>query len=185
MLSISGTISGNGNLLTEGTVEVYYANGDYDQTVSVNSNGTFKIKSLCETEYVLKAIPGGVDEWSYLPTYYDDADNFDDAYTINMLANVIELNIDLIPFVGINDQQLNEELISIYPNPTNGNFVVDLGEQKDETTITISTIIGGKIAESTHTQSQLIDLTLNAPQGLYLITIISNGQQATYKLVKE
>ena len=134
---------------------------------------------------MLKAIPGGVDEWSYLPTYYDDADNFDDVYTINMLANVIELNIDLIPFVGINDQQLNEELISIYPNPTNGNFVVDLGEQKDETTITISTIIGGKIAESTHTQSQLIDLALNAPQGLYLITIISNGQQATYKLVKE
>ena len=73
----------------------------------------------------------------------------------------------------------------IFPNPTDGNFSIDLGEKYPTVTITITDLIGKLILSNTYNESQLLNLKLEKPAGVYLLTIESGDKKVVIRLVKE
>jgi len=84
---------------------------------------------------------------------------------------------------GLIENNFENELL-IYPNPTQGNFYVDLGENYKAVTITITDMNGKLIQSSTHGESQLLNLKLDGPVGIYLLRIESGNNKAVIRLLK-
>ena len=75
--------------------------------------------------------------------------------------------------------------ISLYPNPTSGDVLLELGEIKDAV-ITISDVTGKTISVVESGNQSNIPLPLrNFRHGLYFITIAANNEQKVMKLIKE
>jgi hypothetical protein len=72
-----------------------------------------------------------------------------------------------------------------YPNPTNGNFSVDMGSVSEHIQVSITDISGRLVESKTLSQSQVIDFSFDQPAGVYLIFIQSNDQKAVIRMVKE
>lgn len=89
-----------------------------------------------------------------------------------------------ITTVGIIENNLNAELI-VYPNPTNGKLSVDLGSTFNTIKVSIRDINAKLIQSSEFNNSQILNLNLNAPSGIYVLTIESNENRAVVRLVNE
>ena len=75
--------------------------------------------------------------------------------------------------------------IAIYPNPTKGNFSVDLDKTYNSVLITITDLTGRLIESKEYNATKLLNLKINEPAGLYLMSIESGDQKAVIRLVKE
>lgn len=75
--------------------------------------------------------------------------------------------------------------IKLFPNPTDGNFAIDLGENHQEVTITVSDMCGKIIHSTKYTNSKLLNLKLDEPAGIYLLTIESEDNKEVIRLVKQ
>jgi hypothetical protein len=73
----------------------------------------------------------------------------------------------------------------VYPNPTNGNFSIDLGDNYKLVTVSIIDLNGKQIQSNTYKNSQLLNFTLNEPAGVYLLVIVSGDKKSTIQLVKK
>ena len=71
----------------------------------------------------------------------------------------------------------------IYPNPTDGNFSIDLGVNYETTHVTITDLNGKTIQTSTYFKKQLLNLKLKESSGVYLIVIESEDKKAVCRLV--
>ena len=87
-----------------------------------------------------------------------------------------------ITTVGIIENNF-ENILVIYPNPSNGDFTIDLGAMYEKTTITITDIYGGIIEKATYHQSQILHLTIEASMGVYFMTVSVEREQVVVKLV--
>ena len=74
---------------------------------------------------------------------------------------------------------------SVYPNPTNGNFSIDLGESYPTTSIIITDLLGKTIQTNEFTNIQILNLKIDEPAGIYLLKIESGNQKVVVRLVKE
>ncbi len=83
----------------------------------------------------------------------------------------------------IENYSLNK--ISVFPNPINENFTINLGSRKEKTSITITDIAGKIISKNIYKQSQILNTTLDAPCGIYFAKINTGNNQAVIKLVKQ
>ncbi len=87
----------------------------------------------------------------------------------------------IIPML-IEEQQLN--LFTIYPNPTNGKFTVNMASYTSYSQIQITDIKGNIISTGSATQnSWSIDITTQ-PSGIYFITIKTDDSIQTKKIIK-
>uniref|UniRef100_UPI003A8E5894 T9SS type A sorting domain-containing protein n=1 Tax=Brumimicrobium sp. TaxID=2029867 RepID=UPI003A8E5894 len=86
--------------------------------------------------------------------------------------------------VGVEDIESSEN-ISIYPNPTNGDFSIDLGETIQSLTIYITDITGKEVYSNGYKSTQKVNLNLNDAPGVYFVTIEADGVQSKYKLIKK
>ena len=79
---------------------------------------------------------------------------------------------------------LNE--LSIYPNPTNGAFTIDLGEQCDEVSIRLMNSLGQIIQEDQFELLDKIDLVINNQPGVYFLEgQINQTQQFRINIIKQ
>jgi hypothetical protein len=83
---------------------------------------------------------------------------------------------------GVGIQKWATELIEVYPNPSDGNFSIDLGENYQTVKITITDLTGKLIRSDTYNESQLLILQLEEPAGVYLLTIESGAKKAVIRL---
>jgi hypothetical protein len=83
---------------------------------------------------------------------------------------------------GVGIQKWDTELIEVYPNPSDGNFSIDLGENYQTAKITITDLTGKLIRSETYNESQLLILQLEEPAGVYLLTIESGAKKAVIRL---
>ena len=86
--------------------------------------------------------------------------------------------------VGVIENDFGNELL-LYPNPTNGDFSIDLGNSYQIVTITITDLSGKKILTNTYYESQLLQLKIEEPAGVYLLMIESVNKKAVIRLIKE
>tara|TARA_B110000090_G_scaffold199178_1_gene238811 strand:+ start:99 stop:2777 length:2679 start_codon:yes stop_codon:yes gene_type:complete len=86
--------------------------------------------------------------------------------------------------LGVIENNFGNNLL-LYPNPTNGNFSIDLGKKYKTVTINIVDINGKSIQFKKFNESQLLNLKLEEPAGVYLLRIESEEKKAVIKLVKK
>ena len=89
-----------------------------------------------------------------------------------------------ITTVGIVESEFGESLV-VYPNPTNGNFSVDLGSVYNSSEIRITDMSGKLIYSKMMTESQILNLSLKEPSGIYIVSIQSDDKMAVIRLVKK
>ena len=117
---------------------------------------------------------------------FEDFDNngLDDICFLGS-DNKVRVILNMSPLTGINNfqTQLTEGLV--YPNPTNGNFSIDLGKNYQTTTIIITDIVGKVIQTQIYNKSQLLNLSIEEPAGIYLLMIESGDKKSVTRLIKE
>ena len=86
--------------------------------------------------------------------------------------------------VGIIENSFGNGLL-IYPNPTDGSFSIDLGKTYNAVSITMTDLNGKLIQSKTYSESQLLNLKLEEPAGVYLLIIETRDKKAVIRLVKE
>ncbi len=75
--------------------------------------------------------------------------------------------------------------LQVYPNPSQGEFFVDLGTKHKEINTSLMDLQGRLILSSSFEQSQILDLSIDAPSGVYLLTIESQDKKAVIRLMKK
>ena len=85
---------------------------------------------------------------------------------------------------AITENLINQEYL-VYPNPTDGDFSIDLGETYQTVSISITDLSGKLIQSKNYNESQLVNLSLEEPVGVYLLIIESGDKKAVVRLVKE
>ena len=85
---------------------------------------------------------------------------------------------------GVIENNFRNEFL-LYPNPTNGDFSIDLGKQHPSVNMKITDINGKIIMSNSYKNRQFLNLTLKEPSGVFLLEINSGAKIAVIKLVKE
>jgi len=86
--------------------------------------------------------------------------------------------------LGIIKNDFGSKLLA-HPNPTDGNFSIDLGAVYESVEIILSDINGKLIRSESFRQEQLVNIPLKEPSGIYLITVQADNRKASIKLIKE
>ena len=82
------------------------------------------------------------------------------------------------------NHQAAENAISIYPNPSNGLYTIELADYTDAS-IEIYNVLGKKVKSMQQTATKTtVDLT-GFPKGVYFVNILSNGEQISKKIILE
>jgi hypothetical protein len=74
---------------------------------------------------------------------------------------------------------------NIYPNPTKGNFSVDLDKTYNSVLITITDLSGRLIESKEYNETKLLNLKIDKPAGMYLMRIETGDQKAAIRLIIE
>ncbi|MCF8378993.1 MAG: polysaccharide lyase family 7 protein [Bacteroidales bacterium] len=86
--------------------------------------------------------------------------------------------------VGISENNFGNKL-QLYANPTNGKFSIDLGDNYQRVTITLKDLTGRLIQHNTYKDSQLLNIEIQEPAGIYLLIVESVDKKTVFSLVKE
>lgn len=86
--------------------------------------------------------------------------------------------------VGILNNDFGADF-QIYPNPTDGNFSIDLGTNYTSIQVSVNAMNGETIQSQTYRQSQRLNLSIQGAAGVYLVQIESEGKKAQVRLVKK
>ena len=136
---------------------------------------------------------GATYQWVTCPTYlnasgsatgqsYTPSTNGQYAVIVSNLGCSDTSACTTISTVGM--EQNNISNLAVYPNPTDGNFTLDLGKNYDQITIQITNSLGQVVENSVYSEFQLIDIQLEAESGIYFVEIITNeGLRSKVKLV--
>ena len=89
-----------------------------------------------------------------------------------------------ITSAGIIENNFGDDLV-VSPNPTDGNFSIDLGANYENAQITITDLSGKLIESKNFTNSQVLNLYLDEASGIYLVSIQAGNKKAIIQLVKE
>ena len=89
-----------------------------------------------------------------------------------------------ISSVGVIENDFGNKLV-IYPNPSKGNFSIDLGTSYKEVQVTITDLSGSVIQSLDFNELQYAPILLDGANGVYILSILSGNKQAIIKLVKE
>ncbi|MCK5134538.1 MAG: T9SS type A sorting domain-containing protein [Bacteroidales bacterium] len=85
--------------------------------------------------------------------------------------------------VMVNEQPFEDEII-VHQGTNRDIFHIDLGDIHQEIFIKIADINGRVVASKTFTQSQLLNIEIDTPPGIYFLTVTSEKQQAVIKIIK-
>jgi hypothetical protein len=89
-----------------------------------------------------------------------------------------------ITTIGIIENNFGHELI-IYPNPTEGNFTIDLGAVYESTEVAIKDVNNKLIFSKVIYNSQVLDLSIDEPSGIYLLSLTADHKKALIRVIKE
>lgn len=86
--------------------------------------------------------------------------------------------------VSVSENNFAQNL-NLYPNPTNGQFSIDLGEDFKQANIQILDLSGRVVFQKKTENKQVINLNFEAPKGIYFVRINTGLKQSTIKLIKQ
>ncbi len=85
--------------------------------------------------------------------------------------------------LGMNATGISNEVLKVYPNPSTGGFTLNIATNTaEETRVVIRNVVGETIAELTATSNHDTPVTLNQPEGIYLITVYTENRIYTARI---
>ena len=76
------------------------------------------------------------------------------------------------------------EQLQVYPNPNNGTFVINYTSDRDEQVrITVTNIVGKVVEDMTIPSNKAIDVKINQPAGVYLLSAVTAEKRQLIKLI--
>ena len=145
-------------------------------TVSTNNTGATYQWVDCDNNY---AVIVGETGQSYIATVNGN-------YAVELTENgcVDTTACVAITTVGILENNFGNNLL-VYPNPTNGNFSIDLGDVYENSEVLITDLSGKLLDSKTIAQSQTLNLSIREPAGIYILSIKAEDKKAVIRLIKE
>ncbi len=92
-------------------------------------------------------------------------------------------------YTNINELNLNEQLINVYPNPTNGDLIIVIHKNFQKVEFTLINRLGEKVFSSI--ESNIIlgftkNISINnLSKGIYFLEVNMDGKRVMRKVVKE
>jgi hypothetical protein len=107
------------------------------------------------------------------------------TYTFDVLCNSDNVTLSLVNIsLGVEENSLIN--VSLYPNPTTGRLILDLGNTQSEVNVSISNSLGQVITNERFVNTNAIDLTIDGSLGMYFVTLNApNKNQNTIKILKQ
>ncbi|PCI93602.1 MAG: secretion protein [Flavobacteriales bacterium] len=138
-----------------------------------------------------KSLGGGAEEWAnhiqqttdggYIVVGFSDSNDGD--VSGNHAGTEDFWVVKLFATVGLKEYNLSN--ISLYPNPTTENITIDLGEIKQNVKATLTNSLGQVILSKNYTSTNIINLDIDAPSGIYFLHLEIDGEVITKKIIKE
>jgi PKD repeat protein len=100
--------------------------------------------------------------------------------------NGCETSSDTIEFSYIGIEEVGFDYISVYPNPSGGQFTVAVGEAKEELTFIVTELTGRVLFRQTIAQMGDIrqEISLDVASGTYLLQVLNNDGRGTSSLIQ-
>ncbi|MCB0410357.1 MAG: SBBP repeat-containing protein [Flavobacteriales bacterium] len=145
-------------------------------TLSANNNNATYQWLDCNNNY---SIISGETSQSFSPSINGN-------YAVQLTENgCIDTSVCVsILTIGIIENEFGNELL-VSPNPTTGDFSINLGSVYKSAEISISEVNGKLIRSESIENKQVFNMFLKEPPGIYLITIQTGDKMAFIKLIKD
>ena len=100
----------------------------------------------------------------------------------------VQWAMGLLPITAVNDNRSHNTEVSVYPNPTSGNFELSfVSDYPQLVEINISNVVGQKVLSTTYLANNgMNNLKLNASElknGLYFYSVSINNSTASGKIL--
>lgn len=102
-----------------------------------------------------------------------------EVFPVNRLGVILKYESQ---YLELNEEKI-PELITLYPNPSNGQFNLQFQELKDEVQVDVYSILGNLIHSENHYQVNSVHSDVQLPAGIYLVKLKADGVKRTLKLV--
>lgn len=125
-----------------------------------------------------------------IPNYAEDSIIYFKVFAVGANNDTTETykfqyTVRFNPTASIVNENSFEDKISISPNPSSGFYSVDLGEMHPMVKAEIRDISGKLVYTKDLNQAKTFDFEIKEPSGVYLLNITSEGNSASFKLIKE
>lgn len=105
----------------------------------------------------------------------NSGDNVSPAFTLD-LTEEVSTNLEMVDFS-------NE--VAVFPNPSTGTFNINLGEELSNVKTKLNTASGELIESDSYSSAEVLQLSINAPAGIYFYTIETESKSGTIRLIKK
>ena len=107
-------------------------------------------------------------------------------YAVQITSNActVTSTCTSVSTVGISQNDFGNKL-QVYPNPTQGKILIDLGKTYQETTLTLLDLSGRILQTNTSMNAQFLNLEMEHAAGVYLLHIKSGDKRGMIRLLIE
>lgn len=152
-----------------------------DLTILNISNTLVSMQSNAEYKWVncsnYSLIPGETNQ-TFVPQ------NGGDYAVILTKNNCTDTTECVKNYVHLSENLLNET-IKLYPNPTKGYFTIELGELRSKVDVEITNSMGQVISNESFNDLKNVEMKLKGERGVYFVRITIDGAQTTIPLIKQ
>ncbi len=121
----------------------------------------------------------GADGATFIPTASGD-------YALAVNANGCGDTSACFTITIVGTEEAFGERFALYPNPSNGKFTIVLGSFYPELGVTVSNLAGQTIWAANYQNQSSLEVDLDIPAGLYLITIVDGaGNRQVLRIAKD
>ncbi|SRX54180.1 T9SS type A sorting domain-containing protein [Aequorivita sp. CIP111184] len=113
------------------------------------------------------------------------ANNDGTRYTFDVICNPDNVTLKVSNIVlGTEENTLSN--LSIYPNPSNGQFTIDLGREYNDVTLQIYNMLGQIISSEKYASAKIIEKEINASAGIYFVKVSTAKEGSnTLRIIKQ
>jgi sugar lactone lactonase YvrE len=185
-LALSATISRPDGISIDGSNNIYFTDRDNNRVRMITSTGT--INTIAGNGIPSFSGDGGLATNAMLnkPDQIS-VDNFGNLYIGDYFNNRIRVICSTnCPTITNIEESKKELSLSVYPNPSNGDFIVNAADLSNgKLILNVSDILGRSIiTKEINSKSSILTLQIQA-KGIYFLSIQSGSNQVTKKLIVE
>lgn len=135
-------------------------------------------------EFIVATTTETITQCNLQPTAIGYFDGF--IYNFDVICrngNEVVLTVNSI-VLGMEENTLNS--IKMYPNPSNGNFTIDLGKEYTAVSVQILNMLGQNISSDKYASAKIIEQEINASAGIYFVKVsTANEGSKTLRIIKQ
>jgi hypothetical protein len=178
VVHVQGTRAGNGMVIITYTASVDTSTSLLGQTITSNESGAGATYQWLDCDNSFNVLTGetGV---SYTATANGN-------YAVEITVSGCTDTSACVSITGVGINELTNESVSIYPNPTNNFVTISLGNHSGAVNYTLTTVEGKIVVKQNNIKGNKIIINLSSEsKGIYFLKIEGVAFTKVYKIVKE